>query len=115
MTRLAQMYQESGAGFSRFQAASGQRAACQATADVNQYAITPGIQAIPRCNCRRDRPSEVDPEREITVTCGSTEAMIAALRCCEPGHEVIIFERSTELWARYDPFRRDPRFVQLHA
>jgi len=35
----------------------------------------------------------VDPEREITVTCGSTEAMIAALMAViNPSDEVVVFE-----------------------
>ena len=35
----------------------------------------------------------IDPEREITVTCGSTEAMIAALLAVvDPGDEVVVFE-----------------------
>ena len=36
---------------------------------------------------------EVDPEREITVTCGATEAMAAVfLALVDPGDEVIVFE-----------------------
>ena len=35
----------------------------------------------------------VDPETEITVTCGSTEAMMAAMMAViDPGDEVVIFE-----------------------
>ena len=35
----------------------------------------------------------VDPEREVTVTCGSTEAMIATLLAIlDPGDEVVVFE-----------------------
>jgi len=35
----------------------------------------------------------IDPEREITVTCGSTEAMIATLLAVvDPGDEVVVFE-----------------------
>ena len=35
-----------------------------------------------------------DPEREITVYCGSTEAMISAMLAIitEPGDEVVVFE-----------------------
>jgi aminotransferase len=36
---------------------------------------------------------EVDPDREITVTCGATEAMISALLALvDPGDEVVVFE-----------------------
>lgn len=35
---------------------------------------------------------EIDPEEEIVVTCGSTEAMMAAMKTvCEPGDQVVIF------------------------
>ena len=36
---------------------------------------------------------DIDPEREISVTCGATEAMIAAMiGCVDRGEEVIVFE-----------------------
>ena len=36
---------------------------------------------------------EIDPVREVTVCCGSTEAMIATLLALvDPGKEVIVFE-----------------------
>ena len=58
-------------------------AACRAIrADINQYAITWGAKGFREAlaaKIRRTTGLEVDPEREITVTCGSTEAMIAAL------------------------------------
>ena len=42
---------------------------------------------------RREYALDFDPEREITVTCGSTEAMIASLLAvANPGDEVVIFE-----------------------
>jgi aminotransferase len=58
---------------------------------------------------------EVDPEREITVTCGSTEAMIATLLAVvNPGDEVIIFE---PFYENYGPDAilsgAIPRFVPL--
>jgi len=60
---------------------------------------------------------EVDPEREITVTCGSTEAMIASLLAIvNPGDEVIIFE---PFYENYGPDTilsgAIPRFVTLHG
>ena len=64
--------------------------------DINQYAITWGAQRL------RDVLSRhydqwyglpADPEREITVTCGATEAMISTLLAVvDPGDEVIVFE-----------------------
>ena len=70
-------------------------AACLAIqADVNQYAITWGAREPPprdRRACRLAPRLTVDPETEITVTCGSTEAMLVALlSLINPGDEVIL-------------------------
>jgi aspartate/methionine/tyrosine aminotransferase len=72
-------------------------AACAAiNNDVNQYAITWGAKSLRDALCaktRRFTGLEYDPEREVTVACGSTEAMIATLMALvDPGDEVIIFE-----------------------
>ncbi|HVL53522.1 MAG TPA: aminotransferase class I/II-fold pyridoxal phosphate-dependent enzyme [Vitreimonas sp.] len=66
-------------------------------ADLNQYAITWGAKPLRdaiAAKTRRTYPGwEVDPETEITVTCGATEGMIAAfLAILDPGDEVVIFE-----------------------
>jgi aminotransferase len=58
---------------------------------------------------------EVDPERQITVCCGSTEAIISTLLAvCNPGDEVVIFEPYYE---NYGPDSilsgAQPRFVKL--
>src|SRR5580698_11052833 len=59
------------------------RAAQQAISDdVNQYAITWGAKNLRNAITRQMKSSQgidVDPEREIVVCCGSTEAMIATL------------------------------------
>jgi aspartate/methionine/tyrosine aminotransferase len=65
-------------------------------ADFNQYAITWGAKplrdAIAR-KARRFNGIEAEPERDITVTCGATEAMMAVmLAVIDPGDEVIVFE-----------------------
>ena len=89
-------------------------------ADVNQYAITWGAKRL------RDAIAvktswhlglDVDPERELTVTCGSTEGMIATmLAIIDPGDEVVIFEPYYE---NYGPdvilSGATPRFVPLTA
>jgi aminotransferase len=89
-------------------------------ADVNQYAITWGAKDL------RDGIAakagwylglDVDPEREITVTCGSTEAMIAAMMATvDPGDEVIVFE---PFYENYGPdailSEATPRYVPLRA
>src|SRR6187402_3612071 len=59
-----------------------QTAADAIFADVNQYAITWGAKAFRDAiayKTRRYLGIDVDPEREITVCCGSTEGMIDAL------------------------------------
>ena len=71
-------------------------AAQQAIADdINQYAITWGARNLREAIARKFlqwQGLEVDPEREITVCCGATEAMIAALLAvADPGDEVIVF------------------------
>ncbi len=63
--------------------------------DYNQYATTWGAQvfrdAIARKTKRFYRLS-VDPETEITVCCGATEAMMASiLALVNPGDEVVVF------------------------
>jgi aminotransferase len=60
---------------------------------------------------------EVDPETEITVTCGSTEGMIAAmLATVDPGDEVIVFEPFYENYSP-DAILSDavPRHVPLYG
>ncbi|HEY9014816.1 MAG TPA: aminotransferase class I/II-fold pyridoxal phosphate-dependent enzyme, partial [Gemmatimonadales bacterium] len=64
--------------------------------DLNQYAITWGAQHLREALARtylRWYGLDVDPDREITVTCGATEGMISALLALvDPGDEVIVFE-----------------------
>jgi aminotransferase len=73
------------------------RAAAEAIhADINQYAITWGSPRLRRAlteKYRRFYGMEVDGEREITVTCGATEAMASAmLALVDPGDEIVIME-----------------------
>jgi aminotransferase len=122
MTRLAQLH---GAvnlsqGFPDFPApAEVKQAAAQAIdADVNQYAITWGAKPLRDAIAKKFERLygvPVDPEREITVTCGSTEAMIATLMAVlDPGDEVIVFE---PFYENYGPDAilsgAVPRFVKL--
>lgn len=72
-------------------------AACAAIlGDVNQYAITWGTSALRIAiaeKYRRWYNMAVDPDTEITVTCGATEAMAATfMALVNPGDEVIILE-----------------------
>jgi len=62
----------------------------------NQYATTWGAPKLRQAIARKQSTAwgrSVDPETEITVSCGATEAMIAAmLAAVDPGDEVIVFE-----------------------
>ena len=85
-------------GFPDFPApAEIKRAAQEAVAaDVNQYAITWGAKNLRNAIARQMQERQgiaVDPETQITVCCGSTEAMISTLLAvCNKGDEVVIFE-----------------------
>ena len=65
-------------------------------ADINQYAITWGSPRLRKAiadKTRRYAGLDLDPDREITVTCGATEAMMCAmLATVEEGDEIIVFE-----------------------
>ena len=65
-------------------------------ADFNQYAITWGAKPFRDAIAAKYQKwygIDYDPEREITVCCGATEGMIAALLAVtNPGDEIIIFE-----------------------
>src|SRR5579863_8771282 len=85
-------------GFPDFSApAEIKQAAQRAVAgDVNQYAITWGAKNLRNAIARQMgvwQKIRVDPEKEVTVCCGSTEAMISTLLAvCNTGEEVVIFE-----------------------
>jgi aspartate/methionine/tyrosine aminotransferase len=122
MTRQAMQY---GAvnlaqGFPDFPAPAEIKLAAQEAiaADVNQYAITWGAKSLRNAIARQMREwqgIEVDPEKEIVVCCGSTEAMIATLLAvCNKGDEVVVFE---PFYENYGPDSilsgAKPRFVSL--
>jgi len=64
--------------------------------DFHQYAITwgaPRLRQAIAAKYRKLHGMELDPDRHITVCCGSTETMLATLLAVlNPGDEVIIFE-----------------------
>src|SRR5438067_13185898 len=86
-------------------------------ADINQYAITWGAKSFRDAlvlKTKRFLGIDIDPEREITVSCGSTEAMIdVLLAVINPGDEVIVFE---PFYENYGPDAiisgATPRYVQ---
>ncbi len=72
-------------------------AACAAiNGDINQYAVTWGSAALRLAIAAKYRKwygMDVDPNSEVTVCCGSTEAMAAVfMALIDPGDEVIILE-----------------------
>ncbi|MEZ5428681.1 MAG: aminotransferase class I/II-fold pyridoxal phosphate-dependent enzyme [Pyrinomonadaceae bacterium] len=87
--------------------------------DHNQYAVTWGVKSFRDAIAKKTEwflGLEVDPETEITVTCGSTEGMIAGmLATVDPGEEVIVFEPFYENYAP-DAILSDaaPRHVPLY-
>jgi aminotransferase len=123
MTRLAVRHDavNLAQGFPDFAAPSEiKEAAVEAVrADVNQYAITWGAKPLRDAIAERYRAAYgmgVDPERNLTVTCGSTEAMMASmLALVDPGDEVIVFE---PFYENYGPDAilsgAVPRYVKLH-
>jgi aspartate/methionine/tyrosine aminotransferase len=107
-------------GFPDFPApAEIKRAAQEAiSADINQYAITWGAKSFRNAiaeKFERTQGVAVDPEREITVCCGSTEAMMSTMMAIiNPGDEVVVFE---PFYENYGPDAilsgATPRFVKL--
>jgi aminotransferase len=94
-------------------------AACRAIeADVNQYAITWGAQDLREAiadHAEWHLGLVVDPETEITVTCGSTEAMLVALlSLINQGDEVILSQPFYEnYWPDCVLAGAVPRFAPL--
>ncbi|HLI30667.1 MAG TPA: aminotransferase class I/II-fold pyridoxal phosphate-dependent enzyme, partial [Terriglobia bacterium] len=122
MTRLAMEHDalNLAQGFPDFPApeAVKEAAVSAVRADVNQYSITWGARDFRRAiaaRFERDTGLAVDPEREVTVCCGATEAMIASLLAViDSGDEVVVFE---PFYENYGPDSiicgATPRFVAL--
>lgn len=123
MTREAVKYGavNLGQGFPDFAAPDDikQKAMEAIAADHNQYAITWGVKGFRDAIAKKTMDFlglDVDPETEITVTCGSTEGMIAAMMATvDPTEEVIVFEPFYENYAP-DAILSDatPRHVPLY-
>jgi aspartate/methionine/tyrosine aminotransferase len=122
MTRQAMLHESINLaqGFPDFPAPAEIKKAAQEAigADVNQYAITWGAKSLRGAIARQMQTWQgvaVDPEKQVTVCCGSTEAMISTLLAlCNAGDEVVIFEPYYE---NYGPDSilsgAKPRFVKL--
>jgi aminotransferase len=97
-----------------------QAAAEAIAADFNQYSITWGAKPFRdaiAAKYRRTYNMEIDPEREVTVCCGATEGMIAALLAViDPGDEIVLFE---PFYENYNPDAQlcgaTARYVRLYA
>ncbi|MEQ1731748.1 MAG: aminotransferase class I/II-fold pyridoxal phosphate-dependent enzyme [Vicinamibacterales bacterium] len=122
MTRLNHLYGgvNLSQGFPDFAApAVVKEAACAAImADVNQYAVTWGAKGLREAVAREFTARygvPVVPDQQVTITCGSTEAMMATMMgIIDPGDEVVIFE---PFYENYGPDAilsgATPRYVTL--
>jgi len=85
----------------------------------HQYATTWGAPQLRKAVAAKQSQTwntDIDPDRQITVTCGATESMMAAmLAAVDPGDEVVIFE---PFYENYGPdcilSGAVPRYVTLH-
>ena len=125
MTRLIQLHHPQDGinlaqGFPDFPAPQVLKdAACEAIqADVNQYAVTWGAPGLRQAIARKYAAFyglEVDPDAEVTVCCGATEAMVSTLLATvNPGDEVIVIAPFYEnYWPDGVLAGATPRFVHL--
>mgnify|MGYP000206275851 CR=1 FL=1 len=105
MTRLSNEYDgvNLSQGFPDFPAPEAiKTAACAAIqADDNQYALTWGATPLRKAIAKdftRRYGVPVNPDTQVTVCCGSTEAMITTLLASvDPGDEVIVFEDHSKI------------------
>src|SRR6202008_3913912 len=124
MTRLALKHHavNLSQGFPDFSAPEEiKEAARQAISDnINQYAITWGAKALRDAIVEKFEPTQgvkYDPEREVTICCGSTEVMISdRMAISNPGNKIVVFE---PFYENYGPDAilsgATPRFVKLRT
>jgi aminotransferase len=123
MTRISELYDSVNLsqGFPDFSAPAEVKAAAIAAIqnDVNQYAVTWGARPLREAVAReftRRYGVEVVPDEQVTVCCGSTEAMMSTMMgLIDPGDEVVVFE---PFYENYGPDAilsgATPRYVTLH-
>lgn len=86
----------------------------------HQYAVTWGAprfrQALAK-KITRNTGLDIDPDRHLVVTCGSTEAMmVAMMTACNPGDKVVVFSPFYENYAADAILSgAEPIYVPLHA
>jgi aminotransferase len=123
MTRLSDLHNavNLSQGFPDFSAPAAVKAAAMAAidGDVNQYAVTWGARPLREAVAReftRRYGVGVVPDEQVTVCCGSTEAMMSTMMAIiDPGDEVVVFE---PFYENYGPDAilsgATPRYVTLH-
>ena len=85
----------------------------------HQYAITwgaPRFRAALARKINRFTGLEIDPDRHLVVTCGSTEAMmVAMMTACNPGDKVVVFSPFYENYTADAILSgAEPIYVPLH-
>jgi aspartate/methionine/tyrosine aminotransferase len=123
MTRIANQHQaiNLAQGFPDFEPAPALIEALERSArgSFHQYSITWGSarfrQAL-AAKIKRFTGLEVEPDRHIVTTCGSTEAMmVAMMTACNPGDKVVIFSPFYENYAADAILSgAEPIYVPLH-
>lgn len=86
----------------------------------HQYAITWGAPNFRAALAAKQQPRmgiPIDPETQVVVTCGSTEAMMCSvMTVCDPGDRVVIFSPFYENYgADAILCGAEPTYVELHA
>ena len=123
MTRLSELHDavNLSQGFPDFSAPAAVKAAAIAAieGDVNQYAVTWGARPLREAIAReftRRYGVDVVADQQVTVCCGSTEAMMSTMMAIiDPGDEVVVSE---PFYENYGPDAilsgATPRYVTLH-
>ena len=107
MTRIANKYEavNLSQGFPDFDPPEELKEALKEVAEgsIHQYSVTWGAQNFREALAKKQSKFmglDIDPEKEIVVTCGSTEAMMAAMMTvCSPGDKVVVFSPFYENYA----------------
>jgi len=107
MTRIANKHDavNLSQGFPDFDPPAELKAALKdvAAGSIHQYAVTWGAANFREALAKKQSDFmgiDIDPEKEIVVTCGSTEAMMAAMMTvCSPGDKVVVFSPFYENYA----------------
>ena len=124
MSRLAAEYQavNLGQGFPDFAGPDFVKEAAKSAIDanLNQYAPshgTPRLRNAIAATFEKQTGRAIDPDREVTVTSGATEAVFDAIQAfLDPGDEIILFEPFYDSYTASAAIASAvPRFVTLQA